>query len=397
IFRPSPMFNYKYLDTQKLNGFDKYKYNSIDNSPISVYISHPFWNWIVEFYPRWLAPNVLTLGGWILVMGCFLLQAALDYKIDSNSVGSTSDPIPSWYWLLASICTFAAHTMDGTDGKQARRIGASGPTGELFDHGLDSWSTVPFTITIFSVFGQGLFSVSPFRLCLILQSVQTVFIVSHWEKYNTGVLFLSWGYDASQYGLSIIYLWTYFVGFEWYKFYVIGSFTFADFFEIGFYLCCVLSLAMSAYNMSVAHKEGTLQQDSLSEIVRPIISTVVLYTVSIVWSLNSHNDVITQDPRMFFFTMGTVFSNIASRLIISQMSSTRAELWNSLVALYSIAAILSLYVIPEWEMFLLYSMSLIVLLSHLHYGTCVVRQMCHHFKINALDVKYLEKKQKKGQ
>lgn len=43
------------------------------------------------------------------------------------------------------------------------------------------------------------FSISAFRLLLILMMVQLVFYVTHWEKYNTGVLFLSWCYDASQY------------------------------------------------------------------------------------------------------------------------------------------------------------------------------------------------------
>lgn len=39
--------------------------------------------------------------------------------------------IPDWVWLLCSICTFLGHILDGTDGKQARRMGVSGPTGEL--------------------------------------------------------------------------------------------------------------------------------------------------------------------------------------------------------------------------------------------------------------------------
>lgn len=32
--------------------------------------------------------------------------------------------------------------LDGIDGKQARRIGLSGPLGELFDHGLDSYTAI---------------------------------------------------------------------------------------------------------------------------------------------------------------------------------------------------------------------------------------------------------------
>ena len=36
---------------------------------------------------------------------------------------------------------FAVCFVDGIDGKQARRTGCTGPLGELFDHGLDSWAT----------------------------------------------------------------------------------------------------------------------------------------------------------------------------------------------------------------------------------------------------------------
>uniref|UniRef100_A0AC34QT71 Ethanolaminephosphotransferase n=2 Tax=Panagrolaimus sp. JU765 TaxID=591449 RepID=A0AC34QT71_9BILA len=184
------IFDYKYLDAAKLRGFDSYKYCCIDNSPIAVYISHPFWNWFVKFYPEWLAPNVLTLSGAMLVMGCYFFVSLMDPDLKANNFGMPEDMnLPNWVWLVASICTFVAHLLDGTDGKQARRVGASGPTGELFDHGLDSWSTVPFTITIFSIFGRGAYSVDPIHLLGVLITVQLVFIVTHWEKYNTGVLF----------------------------------------------------------------------------------------------------------------------------------------------------------------------------------------------------------------
>ncbi|VDN87817.1 unnamed protein product [Brugia pahangi] len=42
------LFNYKYLSEQQMKGFDKYKYCSVDSSPLSKYVSHPFWNWIVQ-------------------------------------------------------------------------------------------------------------------------------------------------------------------------------------------------------------------------------------------------------------------------------------------------------------------------------------------------------------
>lgn len=86
---------------------------------------------------------------------------------------------------------------DGIDGKQARRTQTSGPLGELFDHGLDSWTAMLITVCMYSVFGRTDHSVSPLRMYFILWNVFVNFYLSHWEKYNTGVLFLPWGYDAS--------------------------------------------------------------------------------------------------------------------------------------------------------------------------------------------------------
>ena len=67
-----------------------------------------------------------------LVMGCYFFVSILDPDLNRNNFGVPDDQaIPNWVWLLCSICTFCAHLLDGTDGKQARRTGASGPTGEL--------------------------------------------------------------------------------------------------------------------------------------------------------------------------------------------------------------------------------------------------------------------------
>lgn len=65
-------------------------------------------------------------------MGCYFFVSYLDYDLTANSKNSPDEKnLPLWVWLLCSICTFLAHLLDGTDGKQARRTGASGPTGEL--------------------------------------------------------------------------------------------------------------------------------------------------------------------------------------------------------------------------------------------------------------------------
>lgn len=88
--------------------------------------------------------------------------------------------------------------VDGVDGKQARRTNSSTPLGELFDHGLDSWACIFFVATVYSIFGRGESGVGVVTLYYILWVVLFSFILSHWEKYNTGILFLPWGYDMSQ-------------------------------------------------------------------------------------------------------------------------------------------------------------------------------------------------------
>ena len=64
--------------------------------------------------------------------------------------GGSLNALPSWVWYYSAFALFMAHTLDGTDGKQARRTGSSSPLGEMFDHGLDSWSTSLFAINFYS-------------------------------------------------------------------------------------------------------------------------------------------------------------------------------------------------------------------------------------------------------
>lgn len=87
---------------------------------------------------------------------------------------------------------------DGIDGKHARRTKSSSPLGELFDHGLDSWATLFLPVAVFSIYGRGEHGVGVFRVFLCLVGIMVCFVVSHWEKYNTGMLFLPWGYDIGQ-------------------------------------------------------------------------------------------------------------------------------------------------------------------------------------------------------
>lgn len=165
---------------------------------------------IIQLVPRSLAPNVLTFVGFLLTVSNALLLCYYDYGFYASS-DSRPDilPIPSWVWIVCAVNHFLAHSLDGIDGKHARRTQSSGPTGELMDHGLDSWTALFVPFCIYSMFGRADHSYAPFRVLFIFWAVFVTFYLSHWEKYNTGILYLPWSYDSSQIALFVLYIVTY--------------------------------------------------------------------------------------------------------------------------------------------------------------------------------------------
>lgn len=60
---------------------------------------------------------------------------------------------------------------------------------------------------MYSIFGRNeKHSIGVFRMYYVLWNVLANFYLSHWEKYNTGVLFLPVGYDFSMWGTVLTFL-----------------------------------------------------------------------------------------------------------------------------------------------------------------------------------------------
>ncbi|XP_061723925.1 ethanolaminephosphotransferase 1-like [Cydia pomonella] len=388
------MFNYKYLSKDHLEGFDNYKYMAIDTSPLSVYVMHPFWNKVVELVPRWVAPNLLTFLGFLLTVLDFVLLSWYDYSYTAASarnetiveLGKRPEIIPQSLWYFLAVFLFLAYTLDGIDGKQARRTLTSGPLGELFDHGLDSYSVFFIPACLYSIFGCMDFSVKPIRMYYIMWNILLNFYLSHWEKYNTGVLFLPWGYDFSMWASTIFFLWTGHAGTVWYKRYLVGGYTLADGFEWLVYATGVLTnLPVALYNTYQSYKLRTGKMRSFTEALRPLWSLLSVFVVCSVWVHYSER-LPEYDPRMLFLLIGTLFSNVACRLIVSQMSNQRCDavswlLWPLLLgAAAGLAA-------PRHEPAALCGVTALAVLAHVHYGACVVQQMCAHFRIKCFHIK----------
>lgn len=166
------------MSPEALAHLKSYKYSSVDKSFISNYVLRYYWNGCVKLLPMWLAPNMVTLLGFFLIIAnVMVLQIFIP-----DLVG----PGPVWvYWSFA-FALWGYSTMDNIDGKQARRTGTSSGLGELFDHGIDSLNCTLASLLETAAMG---FGPTPIGTFTAMVPVLPMFF-STWETYHTHTLYL---------------------------------------------------------------------------------------------------------------------------------------------------------------------------------------------------------------
>uniref|UniRef100_A0A8C7D0H6 Ethanolaminephosphotransferase 1 n=1 Tax=Oncorhynchus kisutch TaxID=8019 RepID=A0A8C7D0H6_ONCKI len=355
-------------------------YSAVDSNPLSVYVMHPFWNSVVKVSAHtWLAPNLITFNGFMFLVFNFLMLSFYDYHFDASGMPPAVCLCGAGcVWVWCRLCVGVVQVLDGVDGKQARRTNSSTPLGELFDHGLDSWACVFFVATVYSIFGRGPSGVGVATLYYILWVVLFSFILSHWEKYNTGILFLPWGYDISQVTISIVYIFTAMVGVEtWYE-PIWWNFHYRDLFTFMILGCSfTVTLPMSLYNVFKASRNNTLKHSSMYEAFLPFLSPVLLCLLSSVWVIFSPSGILQQQPRVFYLMVGTAFANVTCKLIVCQMSNTRCQPLSWLLVPMATVVLLAVTGLVANETLLIYVWTAIVILTHIHYGVSVVSTHTH--------------------
>ena len=110
-----------------------HKYSGSDEGLMYVYFYNPVATRLVECLPDWIAPNTLTLLGFVhTIVPLTTLFTVADFDLMGH--------VPNWFFFLQAWCYFAYRMLDEMDGKQARRTGNSSPLGLIFDHGCDAFS-----------------------------------------------------------------------------------------------------------------------------------------------------------------------------------------------------------------------------------------------------------------
>ncbi|KAI1823719.1 Choline/ethanolaminephosphotransferase [Xylaria intraflava] len=168
-----------YVRQEFLPNLKKYKYSGVDHSLTSKYILKPFYtNVVIKCFPMWMAPNLITLSGFMFIVANFVTLLWYNPTLDQDC--------PSWVYYTWAAGLFIYQTFDAVDGSQARRTRQSGPLGELFDHGVDALNT-SLECLIFAAsqnMGQSWYTVASVAASLCTFYVQT------WEEYHTKTLTL---------------------------------------------------------------------------------------------------------------------------------------------------------------------------------------------------------------
>lgn len=153
---------------------------------------------------------------------------------------------------------------------------------------------------------------------------------------------------------------------------------FSSFSEYVLHISALANIPVVFWNLYRSYADKTGKMRNFTEFIRPLVPLTIFLFISTLWVHYSPTDIVYNHPRAVYLLVGTIFSNISCRLIVSQMSDTKCETINWISPYLAIACIISIF-LPRLETFFLYSMLLLSTITHLHYGTVVVQQLCEHF------------------
>lgn len=139
-----------------------YKYCSPNLSLFEITFLNDWWEYFVLFYPTWLAPNIISVVGLL----CVIVLYCTSWYFSPQLLGEAS---PKILYLLFGFLLFAYQTLDGTDGKQARRTKSGSALGELMDHGIDAIVTGLLGVAISDAIGLDIHTKAPWQGFILAQ------------------------------------------------------------------------------------------------------------------------------------------------------------------------------------------------------------------------------------
>eukprot|EP01104_Vermistella_antarctica_P011026 TRINITY_DN3012_c0_g1_i2.p1 TRINITY_DN3012_c0_g1~~TRINITY_DN3012_c0_g1_i2.p1 ORF type:complete len:446 (+),score=48.58 TRINITY_DN3012_c0_g1_i2:322-1659(+) len=412
-----------YIPPDKLQTLKAYKYRASDFSLLANHVMCHFWSALIQWFPRWLAPNLITLIGFGFIVFGWAAMVAFCPDLEGQA--------PAWVYAANSICVFVYQTMDALDGKQARRTGSSSPLGELFDHGCDAMTAAFLVLTMVTTLQLG----AGWHSFVFVHATLVGFYLAQWEDFHTHCLQLGYiNVTEFQWASILIYAGTaYFSPSIWadtvtitvpsllqpvalstlnyvsaawiplatitaktgFAFGLAGegglSITFLPkdaflWFSVVMGSVTVFNNLYSVFSKCLFSPRGSeYSHISLYRVVTTLLPLTISFFGAIVWAANSPSDILHTHCHLFLLGLGFLYCNMVGRIIIARIFSMEVNKVLGSPLLVLIGALLGpLSCPPEYELLYLYALAAFYILSYLHFCLSVIHCLCDFLKIRCL-------------
>ena len=299
----------KYIEDEYVEKLINYKYKGGDDSIFCYYVINPFCNFIVEYFPKWLAPNLITISGWFLNFFNLLITT---YYTGLKG----GDYVPFWACITTAIFYTTYIILDYTDGKQARRLKASSPLGLLIDHGTDACTT--FYIAI--VAGSLSYYTEMYQYLLYYLPVSFTFFMNTWEEYYKGELILPIVHGVSEgtVYIDILTILSAIYGISFYR----KKYLFLNKYELKYNDLNGIAVMVGGFLFSLKSFFGVLNTIKKDKIKYALKDTLiyVLFSITLLCVCYLTDSVIVERyPKIIILTFGFQFAKMMGILQLSHI------------------------------------------------------------------------------
>ncbi|XP_070575335.1 choline/ethanolaminephosphotransferase 1-like [Ptychodera flava] len=301
---------FQILSSTQLKHLEEYKYHGARPTLTERMILARYWDWLVKQVPLWLAPNVMTLMG--LMLNIFIVSVMIYY------CPTGKEQAPGWVYLACFAAYFTFQSLDGIDGKQARRTNTGSALGELMDHGCDTFSMITATIAA----------------CLTLQLGSLMYVIvpmygifeqfcARWQNCVTGVReFGLFDHVEIEVYTMLIFLLPGLFGADVYdtKVPLLGLPLKALAVSVYF---CFTAFACSRY-FSILLSEG-FGKKALQFVLSPLLAMLpVALLAGLIWTL-SDDALLESKPGLYLLLLGTVSTKVLNKQLIALLVKSDIE------------------------------------------------------------------------
>ena len=318
-----------YISKEHYDNIRNYKYRSADSSISYKYIISPLCNYLVNFFPKWVAPNTITISGFFLNLFYFLVTA--------HYTKFKGGPVPSWACFFSAFCYLIYQILDNIDGKQARRTNSSSPLGLLVDHGTDACTTFFITCGLGAILG--LETINQYILLWIMIIIP--FYLNTWEEYITGEMSLPCINGINE-GTFLVFFLECLVGFIGQDFLIQNKYNlFGKSLQLNTLISLISCFAGTFFGLLSVYK--ILKMENVTNKLEALIDIFpfiyfLLGFFSIVYLTESI--FVNEYPQLVILTFGFQFAKMLGLLQLSHLTKSRFNPYNIMFILPNLCFII---------------------------------------------------------